>query len=321
MDYDSGEYGQNCIYEERYEKLHELHPERVILGTETRHTMMVGTMRFAKTHPYLIGDFVWTLQDHLGEANCCNLHYDESEKAYKDYPWLINYGGVIDINGTILPAIHRYEFAWGEYSGRPKHGLYLASQPPIHEGKAPLVESYRWTDTVEGWTYEGFEGKKTFVDAYTDADTVAVFINGNHAGTAKVNDYFDAVGRGQQFILYGKFLNKQIKNAVKYQYVFNTSETENCTYNSVNVGTTRIGECIEVSATNYSGKDIQGVGIRTVFLKKGKPVAFDTVNIADTGYVFHGGSTNSQVIGYNAGTFDDYIMTYTSAGNEVVLDF
>ena len=177
-------------YEERYEKLHELHPERVILGTETRHTMMVGTMRFAKTHPYLIGDFVWTLQDHLGEANCCNLHYDESEKAYKDYPWLINYGGVIDINGTILPALHRYEFAWGEYSGRPKHGLYLASQPPIHEGKAPLVESYRWTDTVEGWTYEGFEGKKTFVDAYTDADTVAVFINGNHAGTAKVNDYF-----------------------------------------------------------------------------------------------------------------------------------
>ena len=156
-------------------------------------------------------------------------------------------------------------------------------------------------------------------DISINADFVAL----NEAGEvlAKVNDYFDAVGRGQQFILYGKFLNKQIKNAVKYQYVFNTSETENCTYNSVNVGTTRIGECIEVSATNYSEKDIQGVGIRTVFLKKGKPVAFDTVNIADTGYVFHGGSTNSQVIGYNAGTFDDYIMTYTSAGNEVVLDF
>ena len=156
-------------------------------------------------------------------------------------------------------------------------------------------------------------------DISISADFVALNENGDVL--AKVNDYFDAVGRGQQFILYGKFLNTRIKDAVKYQYVFNTSETENCTYNSVDVGTTKMGECIEVSATNYSEKDIQGVGIRTVFLKKGKPVAFDTVNIADTGYVFHGGSTNSQVIGYNAGAYDDYIMTYTSAGNEVTLDF
>ena len=156
-------------------------------------------------------------------------------------------------------------------------------------------------------------------DISISADFVALNENGDVL--AKVNDYFDAVGRGQQFILYGKFLNTRIKDAVKYQYVFNTSETENCTYNSVDVGTTKMGECIEVSATNYSEKDIQGVGIRTVFLKKGKPVAFDTVNIADTGYVFHGGSTNSQVIGYNAGAYDDYIMTYTSAGNEVALDF
>ena len=156
-------------------------------------------------------------------------------------------------------------------------------------------------------------------DISINADFVALNENGDVL--AKVNDYFDAVGRGQQFILYGKFLNTRIKDAVKYQYVFNTSETENCTYNSVDVGTTKMGECIEVSATNYSEKDIQGVGIRTVFLKKGKPVAFDTVNIADTGYVFHGGSTNSQVIGYNAGAYDDYIMTYTSAGNELALDF
>ena len=156
-------------------------------------------------------------------------------------------------------------------------------------------------------------------DISISADFVALDENGEVL--AKVNDYFDAVGKGQQFILYGKFLNSRIKKAVKYHYVFNTSETENCTYKSVDVGATRIGECIEVSATNYSEKDIQGVGIRTVFLKKGKPVAFDSVNIADVGYVFHGGSTNSQVIGYNAGTYDDYIMTYTSAGNEMAWDF
>ena len=156
-------------------------------------------------------------------------------------------------------------------------------------------------------------------DIKISADFVALDDNGEVL--AKVNDYFDAVKKDQQFILYGKFLNTRIKNAVKYQYVFNIAETDNCTYNSVDIDTSNIGSCIEVSATNYSEKDIQGVGIRTVFLKRGKPVAFDTVNIADVGYVFHGGSTNSQVIGYNAGSYDDYIMTYTSAGNDEMIDF
>ena len=50
-------------YEDRYEKLHELHPERVLLGTETRAERIVDTMRFAREHAYLIGDFIWTLQD------------------------------------------------------------------------------------------------------------------------------------------------------------------------------------------------------------------------------------------------------------------
>lgn len=172
-------------YEDKYEILHQLHPERVLLGTETRCTMLVNTMRFARSHPYLIGDFVWTLQDHLGEANCGNLHYTEDED-YKGYPWLINYGGVIDINGLILPAIHRFEFAWDPQ----KHGLYLASQPPVHGGKAPLVQSYRWTDTVEGWSYEGYDGQPTFVDAYTDAASVSLFLNGEPVGSAPVEDYF-----------------------------------------------------------------------------------------------------------------------------------
>lgn len=182
-------------YEDRYEELHKLHPERLLLGTETRGTMIVDTMRFVRSHPYVIGDFIWTLQEHLGEANCCGMHYDSPEEqairdAGKDpgkcYPWLINYGGTIDLIGTILPSIHLYEFAWDEQ----KHGLYLASQPPVHDGRAPKASSYRWTDTVEGWTYEGCEGKPTFVDAYTDAAEVAIFINGEEAGRAKVKDYF-----------------------------------------------------------------------------------------------------------------------------------
>lgn len=181
-------------YEDKYDVLHELHPERVLLGTETRGERIVETMRYAKTHPFLIGDFIWTLQEHLGEANCCNISYGKqpekkSNLSGKDYPWLINYGGTIDLIGTILPSIHKYEFAWDEN----KKGLYLASQPPIHDGLAPNVGGYRWTDTVDGWTYEGCEGKPTWVDAYTDAAEVEIFINGVSAGRSEVKDYFAKV--------------------------------------------------------------------------------------------------------------------------------
>lgn len=176
-------------YEDRYEVLHKLHPERVLLGTETRHTMLPDTMKFAKTHPYLIGDFVWTLQSHLGEINCCDLHYEENEE-HKSYPWVTNHGGVLDLTGQAEPSLHRYEFIWGGFLDKPVHALYLASQPPVHNGKPPITTSYRWTDTVDGWTYEGYEGKRTFVDAYTDADSVEIFVNGKSAGKAQVKDYF-----------------------------------------------------------------------------------------------------------------------------------
>ena len=185
-------------YEDRYDTLHELHPERILLGTETRGTMIVDTMRYAREHPFLIGDFIWTLQEHLGEANCCGIHYDSPEEQAmreqgknpeKCYPWLVNYGGVIDLIGTILPSVHLHEFAWDAQ----KHGLYLASQPPVHDGRLPIVSSYRWTDTVDGWTYEGYEGKKTWVDAYTDAAEVAICINGTEVGRAPVKDYYTRI--------------------------------------------------------------------------------------------------------------------------------
>lgn len=179
-------------YNEKYETLHELHPERVILGTETQADKIVATMRFAKEHPYLIGDFIWTLQDHLGEANVCNISY-ESEKAEggagnmqgRDYPWLVNYSGMIDLIGVIQPSIHLFEFAWGG-----QNGIFLAAQPPIHQGVAPSFGSYKWTDSVDGWTFEGYEGEKTFVDVYTDACETEVLVNGVSQGRQKVTDYF-----------------------------------------------------------------------------------------------------------------------------------
>lgn len=156
-----------------------------------------------------------------------------------------------------------------------------------------------------------------------DVTVSADFTSFDKGGKAlnKVNDYAEAVKKGQQFILYGQFVNSKNPGMASCKYALTVKETENCTYSSVNLDAAKKGTCLEVSATNYSEKDIQGVGVRTVFLKNGKAVAFDTVNIADSGYTFHGGSTNSQAMGVTAGDYDEYIMTYTSAGNLMAGNF
>lgn len=171
-------------YEDKYAALRALHPERVFLGTETRGDRIADTMRFAAEHPWLIGDFIWTLQDHLGEVNVGNLHYGD-EPTDRGYPWLANFGGVLDLIGTPLPELHRFRILWGM-----EKGMFLSAQPPVHDGQAPIYNSYKWTDSVEGWTFEGCEGRKTFIDVHTDAAEAEVFVNGESLGKQTVTDCF-----------------------------------------------------------------------------------------------------------------------------------
>ena len=145
----------------------------------------------------------------------------------------------------------------------------------------------------------------------------ADFLAKDKAGNVirKVNDYSDAVKNGQQFILYGQFSQESIRKAASFEYDYNVVPTDKCAYSQVSVNAQRNGHLVELSATNYSKYDIQGVGVRTIFLKNGKPIAFDTVNIADLGTIFHGGSTNYQVVGMNVLDYDDVVVTYTSVSN------
>jgi beta-galactosidase len=52
-------------------------------------------------YPYLIGDFMWTAFDYLGEAGLGAWSYSPDAKGFnKPYPWLLGGAGVIDILGN-----------------------------------------------------------------------------------------------------------------------------------------------------------------------------------------------------------------------------
>ena len=151
----------------------------------------------------------------------------------------------------------------------------------------------------------------------SDIAISADFLAKDKAGTVlrRVNDYSDAVKSGQQFILYGQFSTESIRGAASFEYDYSIVPTDKCAYSQVSINAKRNGHIVELSATNYSKYDIKGVGVRTIFLKDGKPIAFDTVNIADVGTTFRGGSTNYQVVGMNVSDYDDVVVTYTSVSD------
>ena len=184
-------------------------------------------------------------------------------------------------------------------------------------GEITVNEEYLIPDNLGFFTYYVVVAtNNTGSDISISADFMARDRSGNLI--RKVNDYSDAVRNGQQFILYGQFNSKGIKNATAFEYDYTVSPTDRCAYSQVSLNADRTGQLIELTATNYAKYDIQCANVRTVFKKNGKAVAFDTVNIADMGIIFHSGSTNSQVMGMNAGDYDDYVITYTSVANNTV---
>jgi beta-galactosidase len=71
LDVASYNYGPSA-----YESDHARHPKRIILGTESYATAAYPSWAPVDKFPYVIGDFVWTGMDHLGESSIGNAQLD-----------------------------------------------------------------------------------------------------------------------------------------------------------------------------------------------------------------------------------------------------
>lgn len=169
-------------YGEYFEDIHNIHPEYVIVSTESEGNKVGYHYDLMKKHPYIIGDFVWTLQDHLGECNCAEQNYGE-DRPDKSYPWRTNWCGKLDLIGHENITAHRYRMVWGL-----EEGIVLAAQPPVFK-VVPTFAGDRETDAVMSWSYEGCENEPTYIDVVTTAPLAEVFINGRSLGKKDVIDF------------------------------------------------------------------------------------------------------------------------------------
>jgi beta-galactosidase len=165
-----------------YEKDHQRIPERVICGTESFANKSFENWMAVIDHPWVIGDFVWTGFDYLGEASIGWLEFGFNTSFY---PWTYAYCGDIDICGWKRPQSFYRDVLWKEnqisvFVKSPEYNFKL-----IANKKAP--SRWSWPDEVASWNWAGYEGKTLEINAYSSCDEVELFLNGKSFGKVKTN--------------------------------------------------------------------------------------------------------------------------------------
>ena len=175
---------------------HDRYPNRVLVGTES--APPVGEALQVLDHPYVVGDFVWSAQDYLGEVGDRRWFYEgdptEPMEPRKDqpptklfpiapgsdklYPWRGASDGFLDLLGDSKPFAHLRNIVW---NGGEK--IYLAVQQPA-DGKKIIATGHGWSPVWESWTWPGEEGKPMGVDVYSRYDKVRLYLNDKLVGEA-----------------------------------------------------------------------------------------------------------------------------------------
>lgn len=169
-------YGVN-----RYKKDLKKYPDRVILGSETFCSDAVTFYDIAAENPALIGDFVWTGMDYLGEVGLGAWEYPEYAPDFEHGPgWITAGAGTIDLIGTETSQMAYTQVAFG--------------LSPVRIGVIPIKyaagkhspAAWRMTNAVESWSWNGCDGTAATVEVYARGAVVELTLNGRSLGRKRL---------------------------------------------------------------------------------------------------------------------------------------
>jgi len=165
----------------KYESDHRRHPNRVIMGTESFPRDAFDCWQLMQKHPYVIGDFVWTAMDYLGETGIGHaILSTETESFLRPWPWIIAWCGDLDICGFKKPQSYYRDVVWG------RSQLEIMVHVPLPEGTFERVSSWGWPNELPSWTWPGCEGKNMEVTIYSRCEKVRLELNGRIIGEKPV---------------------------------------------------------------------------------------------------------------------------------------
>ena len=164
--------------EKRYKKDLKKYPDRLILGSETFCSDAYRFWELAKDNPRLIGDFVWSGFDYLGEVMVGSWEFAEYAKNFEaGLGWMSAGSGRIDLTGKPLG-----EALYTRVAFEQAQGPFLAVRPLCHDSKRHSPSAWKMSNAMPSWSWQGFEGKKAHVEVYARAAQVELLLNGKSVG-------------------------------------------------------------------------------------------------------------------------------------------
>ncbi|MDL2241829.1 DUF4982 domain-containing protein, partial [Bacteroidales bacterium OttesenSCG-928-L03] len=158
----------------KYETDHQAYPDRIIYGSESYPKDAALNWNLVEKYPCIIGDFVWTAIDYLGEAGLAHaleLGEGEHNPQFLGWPWYNAWCGDIDLCGEKKPQSYYRDIVWRERE------IALAVRRPVAPGKKEVVNGWGWTDELLSWNWEGLEGQPMRVHVYSRSPKVRLYLN------------------------------------------------------------------------------------------------------------------------------------------------
>ena len=170
---------------------HERVPNRVMMQTESYPRDTWNNYRKVQDEPWVIGDFVWTAIDYLGESGIGRWYYEGDVKGESWerplYPWHGAHCGDIDFTGLRKPISHYRSMLWNDKGEQ----LYMAvREPDGYHGKV-ITSMWSTWPTFESWNWTGHEGKPIEVEVYSRYPKVRLYLQPAEGGKP---------GKGEQLI-------------------------------------------------------------------------------------------------------------------------
>jgi beta-galactosidase len=244
---------------------HKRVPSRIIVQTESYPKDAFNNWKLVQENNFVIGDYVWTAIDYLGEAGIGRTFYSgetPGENWDNDmFPIHAAYCGDIDLIGWRKPISHYRSML---YNNNEK--LYMAIREPAPE---PLEIKETWWSvwpTWESWTWPGFEGKIVQIEVYSKYPKVRLYQNNKLIGE-------QATTREQQFK--ATFSVPYSTGQLKAVGVENDKEMESTMLQTA-------GDAAKIKLT----------ADRKNILANGQDLSFVTIEITDKNGVFQPNATN-----------------------------
>jgi beta-galactosidase len=173
-----GDHGESSLYAFDNARV----PQRIMAGTESYPLEAFSSWMEVIDHPFVIGDFVWTAFDYIGEASIGWRGYWQEQNFF---PWNLAFCGDLDICGWKRPQSYYRDALWKEN----QISVFVTPPRPSFDlnPNRQSWSKWHWFDAVASWNWNGNEGKLLEVNVYSSCELAELFLNGKSLGKKAVN--------------------------------------------------------------------------------------------------------------------------------------